>query len=453
VLACWWLLAVALGGACSDDEPSEDDGGQPPTAAEAACAAVAEWMTSCGPAGPCDDALLADCAGFAAVVSDGYLDALRQCVSAGQPPSSCMGSALTALQPSASHQQLAATFCAQCALGVPGCEQVFFGGGGSEEDSDERLGLVLLPFGDAVVDQVAAECTQGPTCAGTFVGCAQGVIAAQAVPQQSLQCFVDQALGNGDPPREVSCEGGASTGVGGASASSSDVGGATSSSGVGGGTGSCSHDFCVVGDALMTACAPCATAVCTEDPYCCASAWDDKCVFEAKQICGIDCDSGASSSSASSSSSGTGCMDAAAYEPNETEAAAAPVAMDVSDCDDTGNTITGVIAPGDVDWFSYSASDQFGCSVDPTRSFSGGGGLRVCQFFECVSGGAEVSCGAGSTPTISPAGRPGCCATQTFSAGVNCSGTISDDTTVYVRVDEQGGGVAACSSYVVDYHY
>jgi hypothetical protein len=458
VLAVSSLLAIALGTACSSDEEPDDDDGAAPTAAEAACAAVADWMTRCSPASPCDDALLSDCAGFAAIVSDEYLAALTQCVQSGQPPSSCLGSSLGALQPSQPHLDLASQFCAECALGVAGCEQLFFGAGTGESESDERLGLVLLPFGNTVVDQVRNECTQGLTCAGTFLSCAQGVIAEQAIPQQSLQCFVDQALGNGEPPRDVQCDG-ASSGVGGAGATTSTgVGGAssttTSSSGVGGGTGSCSHDFCVIGDALMTACAPCATTVCTEDPYCCSSAWDDKCVVEAKQLCGVDCGGGSTSTTTSSSSSGTSCMDGAAYEPNESEGFAESVAMDISDCDSDGNSITGVIAgDGDVDWFSYSANDQFGCSVDPTRSFSSSGMLRVCQFFECKSGTAEVSCGSGSTPSDSPDGRPGCCATQTFSAGINCTGTASDDTTVYLRVDEPGGGAAVCSSYTVDYHY
>ncbi len=51
----------------------------------------------------------------------------------------------------------------------------------------------------------------------------------------------------------------------------------------------CEHDLCEAGGPLDATCDPCATTVCTEDPFCCESEWDDVCVGEAEQLCGLDC--------------------------------------------------------------------------------------------------------------------------------------------------------------------
>jgi hypothetical protein len=56
-----------------------------------------------------------------------------------------------------------------------------------------------------------------------------------------------------------------------------------------GGPGECEHDLCVAGGPLDPACDPCATTVCAEDSFCCESEWDDVCVGEAEQLCGLDC--------------------------------------------------------------------------------------------------------------------------------------------------------------------
>jgi len=55
--------------------------------------------------------------------------------------------------------------------------------------------------------------------------------------------------------------------------------------------GGCAHDVCDEGVALDATCSPCAAAVCQQDPECCATAWDQLCVFEAEDLCGEDCTS------------------------------------------------------------------------------------------------------------------------------------------------------------------
>ncbi|KAJ3203335.1 hypothetical protein HDU82_006664 [Entophlyctis luteolus] len=50
----------------------------------------------------------------------------------------------------------------------------------------------------------------------------------------------------------------------------------------------CAHSVCKVGAALATDCNACAATVCAADAYCCKTAWDAKCVKEARQACGSD---------------------------------------------------------------------------------------------------------------------------------------------------------------------
>jgi hypothetical protein len=52
----------------------------------------------------------------------------------------------------------------------------------------------------------------------------------------------------------------------------------------------CAHDACAVGEPLAADCDPCVQQVCDGDPYCCTTAWDSRCVFEATAICGLACE-------------------------------------------------------------------------------------------------------------------------------------------------------------------
>lgn len=53
--------------------------------------------------------------------------------------------------------------------------------------------------------------------------------------------------------------------------------------------GACAHDLCVEGAALVEGCDPCVTLVCAEDEFCCNNAWDNLCVGQAVDLCGLDC--------------------------------------------------------------------------------------------------------------------------------------------------------------------
>ncbi|MGH1341035.1 MAG: hypothetical protein ACRBN8_05760 [Nannocystales bacterium] len=126
----------------------------------------------------------------------------------------------------------------------------------------------------------------------------------------------------------------------------------------------------------------------------------------------------------------------------------------IDDDDDNGGSVMGVLTgPDDVDWFRYDGEDSSFDSVDPFRTIAASAEVRFCKFAECADGleDTEFACGEGASATTSPGGRPGCCAEDVIHVpDANCSGTISDDMTVWIRVDQPD---AACVQYAFDYHY
>lgn len=59
-----------------------------------------------------------------------------------------------------------------------------------------------------------------------------------------------------------------------------------------GGSGTCDHDVCTEGTALDPSCGACAATVCSNDSYCCTTAWDNVCVAEVDQYCATTCGGG-----------------------------------------------------------------------------------------------------------------------------------------------------------------
>lgn len=172
---------------------------------------------------------------------------------------------------------------------------------------------------------------------------------------------------------------------------------------------------------------------------------------------------GGATSSGTSSSSGMGgaggeggsCIDIGLGEPNESEGSAFALSgSPIEDCDGDGGSITGIIGPGDSDWFTYIGDDTFGCTVDAVRSFTSSDPLRLCKFVRCVDSGATTtfSCPSGTVGATSPEGRDGCCGTLGFEIDdIDCSGTLDEDTEVFIRIDRQSG--TGCTSYSLSYHY
>lgn len=121
---------------------------------------------------------------------------------------------------------------------------------------------------------------------------------------------------------------------------------------------------------------------------------------------------------------------------------------DINDCDNNGGSLSGASINLDEDWFTFVGSDAALCTVNPAVSFTGN--VRVCMYFECTNGTADVTCPADTVPPGS--GPEGCCGTSDFTIGdFNCVGPISDDATVLIQVSALSSDV--CESYSVDYHY
>ncbi len=55
------------------------------------------------------------------------------------------------------------------------------------------------------------------------------------------------------------------------------------------GSCACPHDVCTPGAALPSTCDPCVATVCAADAFCCTTTWDDRCIGEAEDLCGVDC--------------------------------------------------------------------------------------------------------------------------------------------------------------------
>lgn len=170
--------------------------------------------------------------------------------------------------------------------------------------------------------------------------------------------------------------------------------------------------------------------------------------------------SAASAASATSSSAGSGggeepCMNTDPGEPNDTAATA--YAFGPIGCSDSSpGKIYGVLADeGDVDWFVYDGQDEISCQVNPTVGVSVSAGIaRVCAYFACV-GSADTDLGAcplGTSTDQSADGWPGCCGTTDFTVDLNCTGTINDESLVYLRVDDPTHG-STCAPYTVTFHY
>ncbi|HZO16406.1 MAG TPA: hypothetical protein VFB62_24195, partial [Polyangiaceae bacterium] len=142
-------------------------------------------------------------------------------------------------------------------------------------------------------------------------------------------------------------------------------------------------------------------------------------------------------------------------EANDTEALA--VRLDSSDdCDGNGTGSSGALAGSkDVDWFYFEGFDVPYCIVNPTVELtSQAPGARVCSFFDCLSGDAQVTCPTGTTSATSELGRAGCCGPAgSMKVSVNCAGTATEDIDVFMRVDVPGGEAQTCYSYSLKYHY
>ncbi len=155
----------------------------------------------------------------------------------------------------------------------------------------------------------------------------------------------------------------------------------------------------------------------------------------------------------SSSTGDPPCGDQGMGEPGNDTIAGAYDMGEIGSPDGDGSQMTGNLRePDDVDWYKYTGSDDTDGLVDPSRS-TVGSGIRTCMFAECTDGDTEFDCPSETVETFEGAIR-GCCwnGNQEVSmGGFNCTGTISDDADIYIKVEHPDG--PGCESYTINYHY
>lgn len=160
-----------------------------------------------------------------------------------------------------------------------------------------------------------------------------------------------------------------------------------------------------------------------------------------------------SSTSASSTSSGPPpCDDTGPSEPANDSRLNAHYLGKINDDDESGSSFAGVVASmNDPDWYRYEGDDSI-YVVDASRT-SVAPGLRICKYIQCKSGNTTFTCPSNTSPDTVD-GIAGCCWTGNASVeivDIGCSGTINENTNVYLRVDAPTP--VDCLPYSVSFHY
>ena len=224
---------------------------------------------------------------------------------------------------------------------------------------------------------------------------------------------------------------------------------------------------CDDGDACTTADA-CQNGACIGDAMDCSSLTDacnagtcsaGACVKKPAAN-GTGCDDGSQCTTGDVCSGGVcaGSPFPDAYEPNNSQPGA--VISNKTDCQ--GNaTLGAAISPqGDVDWYTFSATDETFCTFAPNVSLSGmAADYDLCVFFACQNGkssSSAVSCKNGFKTAGGPNGSSGCCSTNAGiapeSAKIDAACTLlssgDDSGTVWVRVQAKTSA-QLCGGYVL----
>jgi hypothetical protein len=230
-------LSFLVVAACGDDDaPSGDDGGGT-TPAEQVCELMASQLQQCGPATPCDEALVQDCAAVVGIVSEAMLANALSCLEGGGTALSCLAGSAGGLSPTETHIAFAGKVCDTCTggFGADTCKEVFF-----NPDSEFQAGAILLPFSDGIVQKIADGCVTDLLSCGSLLNCVQTTLAQEAIPENTVQCVVDGLLDPGSFSGGMStCGGGGGMGPGSGGAGTGASGTGGTGTGAGGGGDAC----------------------------------------------------------------------------------------------------------------------------------------------------------------------------------------------------------------------
>jgi hypothetical protein len=178
-------LAAASLAACGDDAEGSGGAETAETPGQKLCKAAADAASACGE-GSCDAALAADCTEVVTVLSDPLIGGAKDCIDSGGEVLGCLVSSAQGLPVGDAQTRFAESFCSDCALDAPGCDQI---------------ANLVTAFGDDVLDEISSTCFGGLTCLPSLPSCVQGVLVARAIPDATAQClvtsFFDTSAGGG----------------------------------------------------------------------------------------------------------------------------------------------------------------------------------------------------------------------------------------------------------------
>lgn len=190
-IGCSFSAGDVASAAIDEILPGDDGAGAGPSAERAVahdfCSSAMRNVRLRAGWSECDRALVEDCADVMEMVSPSYLQALEACTSTGAFPAECVLEATVALEPTTAQRELAHDYCNECLFGVSGCEDVFYFG----DEDKYGLGMILLPFSDRLVEQVADECTGDLTCSVELPSCAQDILVHHLAPEKTVRCLLD----------------------------------------------------------------------------------------------------------------------------------------------------------------------------------------------------------------------------------------------------------------------
>jgi len=464
-------FGLVLGGVSLEGCGGDDGSGSKSvelTPAEKMCKAVKDSVTRCG-GGTCDQALVADCQKLAAVLSDPYLEAAADCMTKGGAALSCLGSSISALAPTPGQEAFVKKFCDECPpLPIPGCEDALLGKGNVPEQL-KSVKQLFSPFGDEVLQDVEQQCFGGLKCIAEISTCVQKVLAARAVPTNTIQCALDALVSGGassGAAPKCAAEGGAGTGgqssggsggtgggetggggSGGVGTGGGETGGSGGSgaSGGSGGTGGTTSGSCVgyCGGQAPSGCY--CDNTCDQTGDCCA----DK-----QSACG-----GGTGGTGGGGTGGTGGSDGGStctgdsYEPNDSSSS--PKVIDtggdgkLSDCEPS-QTLLANVGDGDIDWYKFTGVDG-PCgfdSIQPHAKVTASTNLTVCIYLKPLGGSGPPKCTKGTSDS-GVSGYTGCCGTN--EARMDFGSNFADDSaTVLIKVANPG---STCTAYNMNYGY
>jgi hypothetical protein len=163
--------------------PADDAGCVIAAGADPFCRSLSCPGAGCNPSAECQEAKLRDCPAYASASSEAFETANVACAQTADCKSlvatdECIFSKLAAAARTTSQTNLAKHYCARCG-GDAGasCETDFYA-------RTSTVGLTLLFYSDAVIDEIDVQCTQ---CAAAFVDCAVP-LADKKLPLRPAAC-------------------------------------------------------------------------------------------------------------------------------------------------------------------------------------------------------------------------------------------------------------------------